>query len=118
MTEPGKNVYAELKTTCDYLKKETRPGAVIMTYPFFAPHFICDRPSVPFPYGTMGTVAAVADKYKPEYIIFSELWPGDYFPDIPFTEPLVRGGRSLFLRWTAKNSRLILPDAAGIFSTG
>ncbi len=90
--QPQQSEMRELEVTCDYLRGRTGPEDVIMTYPFFATHFVCDRPTVPIPYGSLNTMAVVAKKYEVRHIIFAKVWPGDLFPDLPFASTIVRGG--------------------------
>ena len=90
---PRRNVYTEMQTTCSYIKKHTKPGDVVMTYPFFSTHFICDRYTAPLPYGPMSTVAKVVKKYDAKYFVFATPWRGDRFPDLPFADTVARGMR-------------------------
>lgn len=82
---------AELETTCDYLKRQTEPGDAIMTYPFFSTHFVCDRPTGAIPWGDMRVVAEVIRKYDMKHLIYTKVWPGDLFPDLPFADRIARG---------------------------
>ncbi len=81
----------ELETTCDYLKRKTGPDDTIMTYPFFSTHFICHRPTGAVPWGDMRVVATVLKKYDMKYLIYTQVWPGDLFPDLPFADRVARG---------------------------
>ncbi|HOX27856.1 MAG TPA: glycosyltransferase family 39 protein [bacterium] len=91
------SVMAELETTCGYLNRHTKPDDVIMTYPFFSTHFVCNRPTVPLPYGDVKSMASVIKKYNVKNLIFASVWTGDLFPELPFTSTVVRGKKiSLF----------------------
>ena len=92
------NVYHELKTTCDWIRTQTPGNTVLMTYPFFSPHFPCRRYTVPLPYGNIYTMTKILKKYKADYIIYGKVWPKDLFPDLPFTETVVRGSYITLLR--------------------
>jgi len=81
----------ELQTVCSRLREETPRDTVIMTYPFFSTHFFCDRPTVPIPYGDLGTVAEAAKEYGVKYLVYTRVWPGDRFPEPPFASTFVRG---------------------------
>ncbi|MFA6449762.1 MAG: glycosyltransferase family 39 protein [bacterium] len=90
-SDPGKNIYREQQTTCEYIKRHTKPGSVVMTYPFFSTHFICDRYTAPLPYGPMSTAAEIIKKYDVKYLLYAATWPGDRFPDLPFAVSVSRG---------------------------
>jgi 4-amino-4-deoxy-L-arabinose transferase-like glycosyltransferase len=91
--DSSKNIYTELKTTCEHIRKTTAPGDVVMTYPFFSTHYLCDRPTVPLPYGNIGSVAEVAAKYDVRNIVFASAWRVDRFPELPFTTTVASGMR-------------------------
>lgn len=88
-----KNIYAELNATCEHIRNTTDPGDVVMTYPFFSTHYLCDRPTVPLPYGNISSVAEVAAKYDVRNIVFASAWRVDRFPELPFTNTVASGMR-------------------------
>ncbi len=90
---PRETPYAELRTACDYIRQHTAPDTVIMTYPFSATHFLCDRSTIPFPYDSLATAATAAKRYNAQYIFFAEIWPVDSMPEPPFAITVARGMR-------------------------
>ncbi|HOO55270.1 MAG TPA: glycosyltransferase family 39 protein [bacterium] len=88
----------ELRTTCDYIRKQTQPGTVVMSYPFFSTQLVCDRPTAPLPYGTINTTAKVIKKYNAKYLILNQVWPVDLFPELPFAKPIARGKKISFYK--------------------
>jgi 4-amino-4-deoxy-L-arabinose transferase-like glycosyltransferase len=94
---PNDNKVREIETACEYLRDKTGPDSVVMTYPFFSTHFICNRLTVPLPYGSVYTIAKVIKKYDARYLIFTKVWGGDLFMDLPFAATVARGASvSLF----------------------
>ncbi|HPN94283.1 MAG: hypothetical protein BWY28_00847 [bacterium ADurb.Bin236] len=88
-----KNIYAELNSACEHIRNTTAPGDAVMTYPFFSTHYLCDRPTVPLPYGNIKSVAEVAAKYNVKNIVFASAWRVDRFPELPFTNTVASGMR-------------------------
>ncbi|MEW5946133.1 MAG: glycosyltransferase family 39 protein [bacterium] len=91
----------ELETTCRYIQDNTPPDAVIMTFPFLSTHFFCDRPTVPLPYGSIVTMAKVIKKYGAGHVIYTRVWPGDLFPNLPFADAVAHGRRVSLLKVNA-----------------
>lgn len=94
------NKIREVETICSYLKENTPGDSVVMTYPFFSTHFLCNRFTVPIPYGSVRTMAKVAKKYGAGHVIYMKTWPGDLFFDLPFGDTVVRGRHVSLFRVT------------------
>ncbi len=91
ITKGGGEVYDELESVCGWMKSNVPKESVIMTFPIFSTHFVCDRMTVPFPYGTIDSITEIVEKYKVKYVIFANLWKADKFPYFEFFKPTFLG---------------------------
>lgn len=91
---PGENfrrvTYRELKTTCQWVRENTPTGSTLMTVPFWSPQFLCDRKTVPVPYGDLADVVRVIERYEVDYFLFANYFQAP-IPQIPFLQPTTRG---------------------------
>ncbi len=89
--------YEELVTIGRVLQHETAPGDVLMTLPFWSPHFLFDRPTVPFPWGDLATIRRIAAHYRARALILDHRFLPDLVPELPGTISTAEG-HSLSLR--------------------
>ncbi|MFH1539106.1 MAG: glycosyltransferase family 39 protein [bacterium] len=89
--KPDESMFVELRAVCEWVKAETPKDAVLMTMPFWSPHYFCDRYTVPPTTGNLESLKKVTEQFHADYFLFYEIWGGDRVPRFTFMEPLLRG---------------------------
>lgn len=91
MSNEERSLFVELQAMCKWVKDETPEDAVLMTVPFWSPHYYCDRYTVPPTSGNLEKFKKVIEQHHVGYFLFYEPWGGDRVPRFTYMEPIIRG---------------------------
>jgi len=94
----AKRDFNELREIGLWVRRNTPQDAMLLTVPFWSPHYLAHRKTALFPIGELDVVRAVAERYNADYMLFEWFWPGDQPPRLPFLIPLLRGQRHVLFR--------------------